>query len=147
MRACLAGLLIVTSIAVSHATNLSVDRGNIVLNGRALTHSDPVMSPDGNHIVFNHRGAASPIMKLCDSEDDRLLELWSVTIDGGDLRKLLSAHGKENPEFTICAFDGKQFSLDGQVLYFETSAWVTSGAAHVSTFAPIRNISSPPAMV
>jgi hypothetical protein len=44
--------------------SLSIDHGNIVLHGKTLTHdgkdSDPVISPDGNRIVFDRRGVVSP---------------------------------------------------------------------------------------
>jgi hypothetical protein len=97
MRECFSALLVVASIVGTHAANLSVDHGNIVLNGKTLTHgghdSDPVMSPDANRIVFNRSGPVSPTMKLCD-DDGRLLELWSIGIDGragtGNLHRTIS---------------------------------------------------------
>jgi hypothetical protein len=46
----------------------------------------------------------------------------------------MAAHGEEKPQLTICAFDRKQFSSDGKLLYFNTPAWATSGAAHVFDF-------------
>ena len=139
MRGCVSAILVVLSVAASDAgERLTVNHGNIVLNGTVLTRSgqdsDPVMSPDGTMIVFNRRGPPSSSMTLCkDFVGDQLLELWMISRNGTS-QKLLSAEGKNEAQSTVCAFDNKQFSSDGTRLYFETPAWVTSGATHVYEF-------------
>jgi hypothetical protein len=132
----LAALLTAVSVQAGRAANLGVAHGNIVLNGKTLTHggqdSDPAMSLDGSRIVFTRKAGPSPAMKLCEeSGGDRLLELWAIAADGSNPRKLLSTHGDDKPQLSICDFHAKQFSSDGQLLYFQTPAWATSGALHV----------------
>ena len=135
MRIVLSLPLLIAIIAAANAAGVTIDQGNIVFNGQTLTHdgvdSDPVLSPDQKSIVFNRRSAPSPSMKLCDTDAQ---ELWTISIDGSSPRKLLSTHGEDDSHLAICAFDAKQFSSDGKLLYFETPAWVTSGATHVFDF-------------
>src|ERR1700712_4593065 len=63
-----------------------------------------------------------------------MAELWTVGSDGKGARKLLGLRTALDVHNTLCAFNSTQFSSNGQLLYFETPAWATSGALHVYDF-------------
>jgi hypothetical protein len=137
MRTVLLLLAIAVFATAGHAATVAVVKGNIVVDGKRITSggldSEPVLTPAGKRVIFNRGGPIVAEMKWCADEDNgaHRLELWSIAIDGTDARRLLSGHGTRDPRFTICGFQNKQFSSDGRLLYFETPAWATSGAAHV----------------
>ena len=137
MRIVLPILLAATLAGAASAATVGADRGNLVVNGKAITaggrDSDPVLSPDGKRVVFVRRGPVVAAMKWCSDETNgtHSVELWSIAADGRDARRLLSGLGTREPKTTVCDFQNMQFSSNGQLLYFETPAWATSGAAHV----------------
>lgn len=136
MRTAFACLLTIVLGAASSAATVRADHGNIMLNGKPLTRSgrdlDPLLSPDGRHIIFERIGSGRPVQD-CDAEaaTSKPLELWHINADGSGAKKLLALHGDPDVSKTLCAFDNAQFSSNGQLLYFETPAWATSGAIHV----------------
>jgi len=122
--------------APAGAATIAVQHGNIVLDGKPITGSgrdlDPLLSPDGRHIVFERIGTGRPLQD-CDAEatTSKPLELWRINTDGSGAKRLLALHSDPDASKTLCAFDNAQFSSNGQLLYFETPAWATSGAIHV----------------
>jgi hypothetical protein len=136
-----AGLLVEPAFA---APSVKAEHGNIVLHDgktvRPLTRSGhdshPILSPDGKRVAFVRHGAKVPGMKLCADEltGDFSRELWSISANGGAEKRLLVAHGEMKRQATVCDFQNLQFNSTGQLLYFETPAWATSGASHVFDF-------------
>jgi hypothetical protein len=114
--------------------------GNIVLLDKGASHqltksghdSDPVLSPDGKLVVF-FRATGGESLADCSGGlyEARRGELWSVSRDGRDARKLAGIHAAKDVRNSLCAFHDKQFSSDGRLLYFLTPAWATSDAVHV----------------
>jgi hypothetical protein len=136
-------VLVVASVALLatavQAATVKAEHGVIVLNGKALTSggrdSDPVLSPDHKRIVFV-RGIGDKPVSDCSAGPTETpnAELWTVNADGSGARKLLSTKPDGDMKKTMCDFQGLQFSSSGQLLYFETPAWATSGALHVYDF-------------
>jgi hypothetical protein len=135
-------LSIVAALAFSGAADaatVGAVHGNIVLNGKPITggghDSAPVLSPDGKRIVFVRAGGVKPIEGCAaDTSTATADELWTVGSDGKNAHALLSVHTVQDVTKTICAFNNPQFSSNGQLLYFDTPAWATSGALHVYDF-------------
>lgn len=137
MRA-LALLATVMLAGVAQAATVGVDRGNVLVDGKAVTHSgrdsEPVLAPDGKRLVFT-RTVGKPLNSCSASgaETDNV-ELWTANADGSGARKLLGIKLDNDMHKTLCGYQGMQFSSDGNLLYFETPAWATSGAIHVYDF-------------
>jgi len=137
MRAIVLATAVLLAGAAQAAT-VGVDHGNIAVNGRTITHSghdsEPVLSPDGRRLVFT-RTVGKPLSTCSGSgaETDNV-ELWTANIDGSGARKLLGVRQADDLHKALCAFTDAQFSSDGNLLYFETPAWATSGAIHVYDF-------------
>lgn len=134
----LAGAMLAAAGAAQAAT-VGVDHGNIVVNGKAITHagqdSDPVMAPDGKRVVFRRAPGGKPLEGCSgDMMQAQPAELWSVNADGTGAKKLLATHREKDVHRTLCDFGAVQFNSNGQLLYFETPAWATSGAIHVYDF-------------
>ena len=137
MRAILISLAIISCAGAAHAATVTVEHGNIVLNGKPITQgghdSDSVLSPDGTRVVFLRLTDSRPIEDCAaDATTSKPLQLWSIDATGA--KKLLDLKSDPDVEKTLCAFDNVQFSSNGQLLYFETPAWATSGAIHVYDF-------------
>jgi hypothetical protein len=119
------------------AATVRVDHGNIVVNGKAITHSgrdsDPVASPDGKRIAFVRTTGKSIDCQANGAQSD-VYELWAANADGGGARKLLGVAPNNDLQKSVCGFQSPQFSSNGNLLYFETPAWATSGAIHVYDF-------------
>jgi hypothetical protein len=117
--------------------------GNIVVKAKghvtqitsSSRDSDPVLSPDGTIVVFSRGSRAdADAGDGCKAEAAQGAGIWSVRVDGSSERKLVAARATTDPKTSLCAFRDKQFSRDGTRLYFESSAWATSGALHAYDF-------------
>ena len=128
-------LLLATS---AMAETVSVQDGNIFVGTRQITggghDSDPVLAPDGRHVVFARIGPPSPQTAKC-APDGRgpvpSISLWIADDSGAHVARLLDGHAADRPADAICAFNHKSFDSSGRRLYFDTPAWATSGATHV----------------
>src|SRR3569832_2029729 len=77
----LAGAMLAAGAA--HAATVGVDHGNIVVNGKAITHagqdSDPVVAPDGKRVVFRRAPGGKPLEGCSgDMMQAQPAELWSL---------------------------------------------------------------------
>ncbi|MBL6854267.1 MAG: PD40 domain-containing protein [Alphaproteobacteria bacterium] len=128
--------------APAQAAIATADHGNIVVNGKAITHSgndsDPLLTPDGKRVVFQRDSGNTTADWDCSGSgigaDRKVVSLWVANVDGSGAHKLLDVKPDMDMKKTICAFRNAQFSSDGRLLYFETPAWATSGALHVYDF-------------
>jgi dipeptidyl aminopeptidase/acylaminoacyl peptidase len=120
------------------AQTVSVKDGNIQFTGKsgrttALTSSgrdsNPVLAPDGKWVAFVRKVDGKKIFTAADDVDPT--ELWQVRVDGKEPTVLVRGRDSKKMESVIGSFENLQFSTDGKLLYFVTSAWVTSGAVHV----------------
>jgi len=142
-RAVLVALAIVAPCPILGAAQLPhvySDASNVFIESNGakiqLTRSeqdvDPVLAPNGAYVVFTRQGRGRSAQTynpgcLISPKPD---ELRQVNIDGSGDRLLLTGR-KGEPQDQLCDFHSKQFSSDGQRLYFLTPAWATSGALHV----------------
>ncbi|MEY2512512.1 MAG: hypothetical protein QOE26_3275 [Verrucomicrobiota bacterium] len=133
-------LLIVCFSAVTSAfsQSVSVKEGNILFTDKAgqttaLTSggrdSGPVLALDGKWVAFVRKVDGKKI--ATGSEEVDPTELWQVRTDGKEPSLLVKCRAAEKPESVIAGFENLQFSTNGKLLYFVTSAWATSGAVHV----------------
>ena len=102
----------------------------------------PVLSPDGNAMVFLRKSTKNALLVIGAETDypgdSRLADqVWLLDLKTRKERLLIadnSCDGKlatENCQKMIAFIDNDLcFSLDGDRLYFITSAWVVSGALH-----------------
>jgi hypothetical protein len=119
------------------------ENGNIVLmSGSArkmLTDkgldSQPALTPDRQWVVYTRSVKPPP-----DPSDDALIdcaslsgadELRQVKVDGSEDQLLLRGRGGAEPSQAICGFHNKQFSSDGDTIYFLSPAWATSSGLHL----------------
>ncbi len=119
------------------AQSVSVKNGNIQFTNKAgrtmaLTSSgrdsDPCLSADGRLVAFVR---ATPERKVPKDLGDETSEIWIVGSDGKYPRKVVEPKAAEKMEDVLAEMRVPQFSNDGRKLFFESSAWATSGAIHV----------------
>ncbi|MEN3368217.1 MAG: hypothetical protein V7609_360 [Verrucomicrobiota bacterium] len=134
-------LLVILSAALALpalAQSVSVKEGNVQFTDKtgqttALTSSGhdsgPVLAPDGKWVAFVRKVDGKKIATGSDEVDPT--ELWQVRTDGKEATLLLKCRESPKPESVIAAFENLQFSTNGKLVYFVTSAWATSGAVHV----------------
>jgi Tol biopolymer transport system component len=133
-------LLVLCFSAVTSALSqsVSVRDGNIQFTDKAgkttaLTSngkdSGPGLAPDGKWVAFVRKVDGKKI--ATGSEEVDPTELWQVRTDGKEPSLLVKCRASEKPESVIAGFENLQFSTNGKLLYFVTSAWATSGAVHV----------------
>ena len=133
-------LLVLCFSAVTSALSqtVSVKDGNIQLTDKAgqttaITSggrdSGPILAPDGRWVAFVRKVDGKKI--ATGSEEVEPTELWQVRTDGKEASLLVKCRAAEKPESVIAGFENLQFSTNGKLLYFVTSAWATSGAVHV----------------
>jgi hypothetical protein len=91
--------------------------------------SGPVLALDGKWVAFVRKVDGKKI--ATGSEEVDPTELWQVRTDGKEPSLLVKCRAAEKPGSVIAGFENLQFSTNGKLLYFVTSAWATSGAVHV----------------
>lgn len=123
---------------------VTVEEGNIFLarpGGRNLQltssgrDSDPILSPDRKRVAFVR---ATPDRKIAAGSGDDTSELWLMEADGSSPVRLLEAHVARRAnklEGLVALISNPHFSCDGKRIFFQTTAWVTSGAIHVIDLA------------
>lgn len=133
----LSTICLVISVA-AFAQSVAVQDGNIQFTDKsgkttALTSSGrdsaAVLAPDGKWVAFVRKVEGKKIATGSDEVDPT--ELWQVRVDGKEPSMLLRCRESDKVESLIAGFDNLQFSTNGKLLYFVTSAWATSGAVHV----------------
>lgn len=143
LRILLKALAIVLPCAATAATPPRVfsDTGNIFVERdgakteltRTEQDVDPVLSPNGKVVVFTRQGRghtpAEDIDQTCETAP-RPDELRQVNVDGTNDTLLLRGRNGD-PQQQLCGFRNKQFSSNGERLYFLSPGWATSGALHV----------------
>ncbi len=102
-----------------------------------LTHdnknSHPILSPDGRWLVFITKSHDIMPKSCADSTDlsgKYADELWIYDLKTMKNKLFVKDHCSEEPTKMIVDPQNLSFSPDGKTLYFETSAWTTSGAIH-----------------
>ena len=127
-----------SAVASAFAQSVSVKDGNIQFTDKAgqttaITSSGhdsgPLLAPDGKWVAFVRKVDGKKIATGSDEVDPT--ELWQVRMDGKEPSLLVKCRAAEKPESVIAGFENLQFSTNGKLLYFCTSAWATSGAVHV----------------
>jgi hypothetical protein len=103
----------------------------ILLLPSLTAKAQSLTSPDGKWIVFVKPVTGNSIGTGVD--DFQPSELWQVDSNGRHPTLLVRCHDSvDNDMSTVVAqFNELRFSPDGRLVYFETPAWVTSGALHV----------------
>ena len=99
----------------------------------ATVHAHEVLSPDGKWIAIVKRSDFT-VPNNCYfafSKGDYADEIWLINSENRKRRLLVASHF-DCRDVTKVILDphNLQFSPDSKTLYFETSAWVTSGAIH-----------------
>jgi hypothetical protein len=131
-------VLCFNAVTSALAQSVSVKDGNIQFTDKAgqttaLTSlgrdSGPILAPDGKWVAFVRKVDGKKIATGSDEMDPT--ELWQVRTDGKEASLLVKCRAAEKPESVIAGFENLQFSTNGKLLYFVTSAWATSGAVHV----------------
>lgn len=131
-------ILCFSAVTSAFSQSVSVKDGNIQFTDKAgqataLTSSGrdsgPVLAPDGKWVAFVRKVDGKKIATGSDEVDPS--ELWQVRTDGNEASLLVKCRAAEKPESLIAGFENLQFSTNGKLLYFVTSAWATSGAVHV----------------
>jgi sugar lactone lactonase YvrE len=128
------------AICVSNAA------GKVVTLTTSGKNRSPKRSPDGRCVVFIRKSANQAYLSAGEEADyrgdDRLADqLWSIDTQSGKEKRLVEDRTPAVSDATKdlhrmiahIADDSLCFSPDGKLLYFISSAWVTSGALHVVT--------------
>ena len=117
----------------SEAGNIFLERNGIKTQlTKTAQDIEPALSPDGSFVVFTRQGRANSSTdndQSCDASS-KADELHKINVDGNNDKVLLRGH-KGDGGRQVCGFHTKQFSSDGQSLYFLSPGWATSGALHV----------------
>lgn len=130
-------LLLITLLfsGLSSAASVLAESGSVyyksddgVRHQLTSAHADsrPILSPDGKTVVF--------LREKPGKRDDLMAnesEIWTVQVSGENAHLLLDIKEDSEPEKTLSYFNHLSFSSDGQKLYFQSAAWVTSNAVDV----------------
>ena len=99
----------------------------------ASVHAQEVPSPDGKWIAIVKKSnfTVPSNCYFAFLKGDYAYEIWLINRENRKLRLLVAPHF-DCRDVTKVILDphNLQFSSDSKTLYFETSAWVTSGAVH-----------------
>ena len=136
------GFCAVLFLAVSsRAQIVSVKDGNVFITDaagqlRQLTDSgrdsDPALAPNGQTIAFVR---ALPERKVSTGSGDDNSEIWCIRTDGSHAERMVAPRAAPKMQDVLGQLAAPQFSADGRRLFFETTAWATSGAVHVLDLA------------
>ena len=116
---------------------VSAKKGNIQFTDKAgktiaLTtggkDSEPQLSPDGKLVAFVRK---SDKKVASGSGEDDATEIWIVGTDGSNPLRIVEPKEADKPEDLLAELSAPQFTSDGKKLYFQSTAWATSGAVHV----------------
>lgn len=133
--------LLLPSAAV--AQSVTVRGGNVFYRAsesaqaRQLTSAgvdrEPRLSPDGRRVAFI-RGTPGDSVETATGYGETT-ELWTIRVDGSDARRWVRGRASDEPARALAQLRTPQWSPDGQRVYFQSSAWVTSGAVHALDLA------------
>jgi hypothetical protein len=106
------------------------------------TDSEPCMAKSKNFAVFVRKPKGSQKDKSIKETQIVLIDLKDrkeqVIVQGctyeGEKNAIDYANSKEYPFPSLCELNHPVFSNDDQKVYFQTAAWVTSGAIHYYSF-------------
>lgn len=137
MKKILSVVLGLAFASIALGQKVSVKKGNIQFTDKAgkttvLTSggkdSEPRLSPDGKLVAFVRK---SNVKVATGSGEDDATEIWIVGTDGSNPQKIVAPKEADKPEELLAEMSAPQFSSDGKKLFFQTTAWATSGAIHV----------------
>jgi hypothetical protein len=127
-------VLLFSTFATVHAQNAQSDNdAKIVKLAQGVEPTDLIHSPDGKWMVFvkksNYIVPSNCFYAF--ARGDRANEIWIIDTNKITKKLLVAPHFDcRNVSKAILDPHNLQFSPDSKTLYFETSAWVTSGAVH-----------------
>ena len=117
-----------------HAENMSHEKSVKIAQFTQDAKSDELIaSPSGDWIAFVKKSnyIISSNCFYFSAKGDRADEIWIVNTRKMTKKLLVAPHFScKEPSKIIIDPHNLQFSPDSKTLYFETSAWVTSGAVH-----------------
>jgi TonB family protein len=122
----------------AHAQSVVVQHGNLVYQSASgatetLTETgadgNPALSPDGTLIAFTRLRADAP-MDSKSAVAGPLRDVYVMRLADRVETRLVTAAYASTPEGELSGIKSLAFSPDGSTLYFNTAAWVTSGAIH-----------------
>lgn len=85
----------------------------------------------GGGFAFLIKDTGKPLKMGSGNGDDTNNELWLKKDATGEERLLVACKDDEKMENEICDIENPRFSPDKTKVYFESSAWATSGAVHI----------------
>ncbi len=117
------------SCVVLHVLSFASEVSTDPFNG-----SLAAISPDHHWMAFVESFKSSKIPGNCEQsldKENRVDQIWLYNLETPHKFLLVpSSFNCDIPEKTIVSIERMQFSLDSKTLYFQTSAWVMSGALH-----------------
>ena len=126
-------LSILMTVLVSASELVLVSKNIYLKNVENITQltfkgdaSYPMLSPDGKSVVYIKTLLNDSIKK----EDSIPTEIVLIDLDSKQEKVILQEHSNPDPYKTLKDFSEPLFSSDSQVVYFLSSAWVTSNAVY-----------------
>jgi TonB family protein len=138
MKQAILAVSLVLAVVAAQAQSVVVQHGNLVFRDTSgatelLTETgadgNPVISPDGSLVAFTrlHPGE-EPDSNV--AGNGSLSDIYVIRISDHVLRKLTTSAHSAQPENELSGINSLKFSPDAATLYFQTAAWMTSGAIH-----------------